>query len=365
MMMVDTQTVLPPRIGSRIDMVYIDSGGHLTRRSVEPLRFTVSSDGTCYMRAFCHLRHDERTFRMDRVLSWTEHMRPVTGQPLPTPVPAVQAVTRRNHGGTVVLIVFGAAILYGLLAAHHGAESPPVAGTQYRQEAAVRTQTAPDVPSIGTDEGADTYRGYAIERVRQAGSSSFQYRVRALGYTCTSLRTAHLAVNAELFIRQTGIRDHRVLSLYAAADSDGNGNLSWAEIVRFQSWLEHTYRYQANSTALRPDEFLAQGGGDCEDWAIMTAGLLEYWGWNASIAVFTAPDSRNAHAVCMVWSPQPIPGYGSFDIRQTVALRSGELDRGFYIPIDYQSVGALTNAVGKGWTLTAMYAPVSLYDVPM
>jgi len=42
-------------------------------------------------------------------------------------------------------------------------------------------------------------------------------------------------------------------------------------------WLVKTYKYENNEPALWPQEFLDQGGGDCEDWAGVTAGLRLYW----------------------------------------------------------------------------------------
>ena len=45
---------------------YIDVGGVETEREVEPQHIVVGPNGS-YLTAWCHLRHDDRVFRMDRI----------------------------------------------------------------------------------------------------------------------------------------------------------------------------------------------------------------------------------------------------------------------------------------------------------
>lgn len=47
---------------------YIDVGGVETEREVEPQHVVVGPNGS-YLTAWCHLRHDDRVFRMDRITS--------------------------------------------------------------------------------------------------------------------------------------------------------------------------------------------------------------------------------------------------------------------------------------------------------
>jgi predicted DNA-binding transcriptional regulator YafY len=47
---------------------YVDVGGVLTEREVEPLHVVVGPNGS-YLTAWCHLRRDDRVFRMDRITS--------------------------------------------------------------------------------------------------------------------------------------------------------------------------------------------------------------------------------------------------------------------------------------------------------
>jgi predicted DNA-binding transcriptional regulator YafY len=47
---------------------YVDVGGLDTEREVEPQHVVVGPNGS-YLSAWCHLRHDERVFRLDRITS--------------------------------------------------------------------------------------------------------------------------------------------------------------------------------------------------------------------------------------------------------------------------------------------------------
>ena len=49
---------------------YIDVGGVETEREVEPQHVVVGPNGS-YLTAWCHLREDDRVFRMDRI-TWAE-----------------------------------------------------------------------------------------------------------------------------------------------------------------------------------------------------------------------------------------------------------------------------------------------------
>lgn len=53
--------------GQRLRLVYVDKDGEQTQRSVTPLQVLGLAD-YLYLRAFCHLRQGERTFRLDRIL---------------------------------------------------------------------------------------------------------------------------------------------------------------------------------------------------------------------------------------------------------------------------------------------------------
>ena len=53
--------------GRRLSLTYIDKGGKRTTRLVTPIQVMGLAD-YIYLRAFCHLRKSERTFRLDRIV---------------------------------------------------------------------------------------------------------------------------------------------------------------------------------------------------------------------------------------------------------------------------------------------------------
>jgi len=54
------------RDGHVLRISYIDVGGLVTERDVEPQHIVVGPNGS-YLTAWCHLRDDDRVFRMDRI----------------------------------------------------------------------------------------------------------------------------------------------------------------------------------------------------------------------------------------------------------------------------------------------------------
>lgn len=54
----------------RFRIEYEDMSGTVTFREITPIMIhLMSQDPTCYIEAHCHLQHDQRTFRSDRILS--------------------------------------------------------------------------------------------------------------------------------------------------------------------------------------------------------------------------------------------------------------------------------------------------------
>lgn len=155
-----------------------------------------------------------------------------------------------------------------------------------------------------------------------------------------------------------------LLSLLASADLDRSGTLSWHELHVFQRRLVEDYQYLRNSMALSPDLFLYEGGGDCEDWALMTVALARYWGWDAYVAGFF--DSRSGHALALVRSPDPVPDYYfSWDIRGARTLKGDRVPDGRYVPVDYDFVGGFSSALRAGMELRHYMNPDRMYGVSM
>jgi hypothetical protein len=109
---------------------------------------------------------------------------------------------------------------------------------------------------------------------------------------------------------------------------------------------------------------VAGGGGDCEDWALVTVGLLQYWDIKAYIGCFSPPenDKRIAHAIALVPVPEQVDGMFAYNITNSTEWYSGRsIPDGWYVPIDYATVGGITNAMGKDWTLTQVVDGTRMY----
>ena len=72
-----------------------------TTRTIEPAG-VFSTGGQWYVSAYCHLAHDERLFRVDRIVALTATEAPRSGPPVP-PTPGLFA--RRPAGGMVTLVL--------------------------------------------------------------------------------------------------------------------------------------------------------------------------------------------------------------------------------------------------------------------
>ena len=121
----------------------------------------------------------------------------------------------------------------------------------------------------------------------------------------------------------------------------------------------------SNQIVLRPDEFLAEGGEDCEDWSLVTAGLLRFWGWECYVGSIGSPDNAESHAVCLVRMNSKPSAYSYYEFEDSALLGGMRVRAGYYVPIDYEHVGSLSNAVGRGWRLRYIREPVGIYGVGM
>lgn len=167
------------------------------------------------------------------------------------------------------------------------------------------------------------------------------------------------------FRAATGIDSPSLEAIYRGADLDGNDALDWDELAAFQSRLHRTYAYRHNRPALRPDEFLAQGGGDCEDWALFTCGLLRWWGWEPYVGSFAPSDGAVGHAVCLVRLDERPGRFRWWSVDGDGFLGGYSVKAGCYVPVDYEKVGGLTNAVEEGWDLRAIWKPEAIYGEQM
>lgn len=70
---IEEQFLLPPAIqealarGGEVQITYVDSHGSQTVRTITPHQ-ALAQNGVVYVSAFCHLRQEERHFRLDRIV---------------------------------------------------------------------------------------------------------------------------------------------------------------------------------------------------------------------------------------------------------------------------------------------------------
>lgn len=172
---------------------------------------------------------------------------------------------------------------------------------------------------------------------------------------------------AVAFVTRTGIDDPILFSVYRGADTNRDGILSWTELQAFQTWVYRSFRYELNTTALAPNRFGAVGGGDCEDFALYTCGLLTYWGIECYIGVFAPagnPFGGGSHAVALMVVEDP--GFYKCTITVADGATIAHPARGrTVIPIDYDVVGGFTRATPNPWVLTHVYEQRPIYGTYM
>lgn len=403
-------------VGGSYRIVYESESGKTTERTIDLLGTSRAYDGRVFLRAYCHLRDEERTFRADRVLraerlglsapstylanqAVTPMARPALAQatPIPrttlayaatpsaAPAPRYEAppswtaacspepsTPRRKWSLGQLLaqgLVYGIGILMigsCLNGISSGSQSSgswprPYPNTVVTPGPAPRPTPAPP-PKPALEE--TTIAGTVLRTIRNAGAE--RYEVPALGLSTYDKSEAVLAIRLPRFLEATGLANRELVRRYLAADLNGSGKLSFDELDAFQKRTYRDFRYEANDSALRPDEFLAAGGGDCEGFALYTAGLLRFWGWEPYLGCLGPSRLGEGHAVCLSYEEGSFsPSYAYFTLDAWRAEDGTALPSGRYVPIDYDEVGGLTNAVKPGWKLRAVYVPEEAWGLPM
>ncbi|MDZ7794883.1 MAG: WYL domain-containing protein [Spirochaetia bacterium] len=376
---------------------YENGEGEVSQRIIVPLEF-YERWGNNYVRTYCYLRHERRTFALRRlqIVEGQAHILaapPETRNPTPSPraapprpVEKNTTAAAKNTGSSGLAEFFRlsftiaglAVILWALLSSGVLTEylSDGAGGSRADESESYQADRAhgsdggrAERSTAPTPPASWTYRGYRLSR-----SSSGRITAAQLGRSFNSGRQAHYWINSHLFYQRTGLTNGQLLARYMGADTDRNGHLSWREVEAFQRQTYRLFTYRANHRALPPDEFLAQQGGDCEDFALYTCGLLEFWGWNSKVASFYPPGGGSGHALAMVWSARPINGYGYIHVSgeadqngslTEVAYTTAYLRPGYWIPIDYDSIGRFSDAMSSNWTLWDLSDPVELYGAIM
>ena len=303
----EASSIPRPRPGDLAEVVYENDAGAATRRRIRVIAVHPSRYGHVYVRAYCFLRGEERTFRLDRFREWAP-VTPIITPPAPTPAPGPMSGSRRQRGR------------YG----------------------------------IGSTVAAGIFAAFIKLIVGGPEPEPPQYHVPP-ALLVASVRSSPSAVPALTPAKR----------MYMKADLDRSGRLSWSELKAFQLHLKRHERYLDNGTVLRPDQFLAQGGGDCDDWAVFTAGLLRFWGWEPYVGCFESPSGQEGHAVCLVRLNEAPPRFTYYAVPEGTQLQNGAPKAGFYVPVDYEVVGGISNAMGSDWKLEAIYVPESIYGASM
>jgi hypothetical protein len=189
------------------------------------------------------------------------------------------------------------------------------------------------------------------------------YQIPELGLRTINKQEAIAAIRVPAFEEATGIHDADLISRYLEADLDGSGKLSWDELSAFQKKTYKEFRYESNDVALRPDEFLHAGGGDCDDFALYSAGLLRFWGWEPYLGCLSPGRGKEGHAICLSYEEGSFSSsFTYFDLTAGSTEDGSPLKCGRYVPIDYDCVGALSNAAGKCWKLVEIFVPEKAWE---
>ncbi len=411
--------------GGRYRIRYRSDLGQETERVIDVLGVDPGAYGGGYVRAFCHLRDEERTFRLDRVIDAAPLAVPGTvvaelapaGAPSPSLVPGTGAkrasdtvvaqVTSRSsaseaawhaavarvyrateddvesrvrygdegherasNGGFGVLAAFAACLALAMIlmvGAEGGVStSAPRPRTSLPAAPAPSATVAPPPPEPAPLPAREetVIGGRLLVTVRNGPFTV--YEVPSLGYRGTNKPAAIAMIRTPPFVATTGLYRPDLLNAYLFADANASGKLSYDELAAFQKRVYRDFEYRNNDVVLRPDEFFAQGGGDCDDFAAYTAGLLRYWGWEPYIGCYGGSAEDAGHAVCLAREPGTVPaGFTYVAVTRWTTPDGIELPSGSYVPIDYDRVGALSSAVEPRWKLREVYIPERTWGTGM
>jgi hypothetical protein len=357
--------------GDQYKIAYMDSSGRYTERQIKVLRLIHRNGVPIYVKAYCSLRKENRTFRYDRILWCRKPEITFVKTPSALPSAAESKPVRRKKKKRFGKLILYAVLIYMLFYFFDINDiriRTEEAGKSILHTLGIIPPPAPDpipMPSP-LPKPKPVPRPKPKPRpkpVTPAPKPVPKPAPKPKNLIPVQKHTAD-AVRGSLFTVRTGITSSKVLDLYRNADTDRDNRLSWEELADFQKKLTEKYSYIENETALRPDEFLTSGGGDCEDFALVTAGLVIFWGGEAYIGCFSPPGNRNGHAVCMIYVPD-IPGdFQYYYLYGSPAAESGEpIPAKYYVPVDYQEVGGLSDPETKDWELNSMYIPENMYGL--
>lgn len=155
-----------------------------------------------------------------------------------------------------------------------------------------------------------------------------------------------------------------VLHEYRTKDADGDGTISWVELMAFLNKWWYIFDYRDNAYAMHPNEFFFSATGDCEDFAIFVADFLRYWGFPAYVGVVESDAGR--HAVALVQVPSTPEPYDVIYLDVAEPVHGEVVPEGHYLIIDYTKVGGFSPGTVEGaWWLAEVWPPSVLYGARM
>ncbi len=152
-------------------------------------------------------------------------------------------------------------------------------------------------------------------------------------------------------------RSEELIQYYQHADRNGDTYLTLEGVMAFQRKMYEDFEYITNDVALPPEQFLRNNGGDCEDWAIFTVDMLDYYDYEAYVGIVQGSGGGNLHAIALIYAPY-VPDK---DILLYMYLTYPGISSGYYLPVDYQYVGGLSTATYIWTDVYNIYSHFDLY----
>lgn len=250
-------TALPPAIsrrvppGSLVRIDYVNESGEVSHRRVRVDQWVHGRNGHSYLKGYCFLRGEDRTFRADRILDWAfdEPAAPSRFLAEPAPEPWKPAWPTRE-----------------VASAPAAAAAVPTTSPAFaRVPAAPHFSPKPSTRARGGGRGrlgllAAGAAFFIIRSLVMGGSQPAPAPVpRSVPTPPPAPRTDLASARSLAFRAVTSISDEALEAAYERADANRDGSLDWSEISTFQSCLESKYAYKSNELALRPAALLGLG----------------------------------------------------------------------------------------------------------
>ena len=321
--------------GNSYSITYTNADGMTSEREIT-VRAQWSNYGHDYIRAYCHSRCEDRTFRLDRI----ENAAPVN----------IARTEIQTRSAPVIKQDYQKPREYKRPAAAH-----PV----WVSLSALFVIMVFFISNIDDSNRSRTYR-QAPGTTAASRAAKPQPQKTPAWEQALELRKAHYSA-------VTGFNSERLLNIYTSADLNYDNILSWQEIDMFQKKINQSFSYINNNTALNPVDFLINGGGDCEDWSIFTCGMLRFWGYTAYVGVVDGGNGSGLHAIALFYKKTPPANrsYSYYQFDTSFTFYNITLPAGCYLPIDYNHTGSFSNASRPDSPLHYVYIPEEIYGRSM